>query len=179
MRAIFRAAVLSLVATTAVLMGTFVATPAYASTSICMEDGGLRIQLCIWQDTVVHYVVGGNEYVQVKDYRFRATNIGGRQVTMSGGYLRMLATVYGTCVSGCSGYRTGMVQQSTVSNPVSGRTYTLPVAWRNSVIRIDRGATNSVQAARADVKYYFRGAAKLYHSESLCTGTTTWGLCAN
>lgn len=160
-------------------LGGIVAMPdaAWASTSMCSEDGGYRVQLCIYQDASVDYMSGGSEYIQVVRYRFKVVNLDPHTTVINPGSLAMLATVDGYCVSGCSGYQRGQVARATVSGLVSGKVYTLNVPWKNATIRINDSDGNSVQAARADVHFYFRAKATTFASEPVCTGTTTWGLC--
>jgi hypothetical protein len=138
------------------------------SNGACFEDGGLRVQICIWQDVGTDYVSGAYNYLQVTDYRFTVKNIGGSQVSVTPGSLTMRATVYGPCVSGCGGYVTGTTSTRTVSGLVSGQTYTLAIPWKSATIKIHDG--NSIQAANAGMTYYFRGSKTSYQSPNLCIG---------
>jgi len=163
------------------LSGGFVAAvSADAQTSVCFDDGGGRVEVCIWQDTVTDYVSGDYEYVQVKDYRFRVRNLDSPQTTLTGGSMEELATVYGQCVSGCSAYRSGALVEQTVKSPVSGHVYTVPVPWKAAVVKIPiyGDTANAVQAARATIRYHWRGRAETFESPSLCTGETQLGICS-
>ena len=163
------------------LVGFVGVSTASASATNCTEDSGVRVEVCIIQDTSSDYISGGHEYVAVTDYRFTIKRIDTSQTTMDSGKLLMRATVYGTCVSACGSYQNGAKVTSTVTLPTNadaGKTYTLSIPWRGAVVKIDdTGATNAVQAANAALTFHFRGKSTTYQTPNLCTGATAAGIC--
>jgi hypothetical protein len=164
---------LAALAGAATLTMAILAPPAMAASvsSGCFSDGGVDVHVCIHMDGSDFSTGGDHEQLStnVTDYRITVTNVDPHDVVL--GSTLMRATVEGHCTSGCSKYQDDQVWTKTWT-PASGTVYKYAMPWKAASVDVDN-AGGGVQAANAEVHFFYRGKKTTFQTPNVCLGSIT------
>ena len=125
-----------------------------ASTSSCIDYGGIRVQICDWIN-YDYYISGGFKYVSISSVQNSA-----RKIDIQASLAKLSYTAYqlGQCGIGCTGTLNHQ-KSGSVTPPASGTVYTMSTGWAGQYQRVTPGTLFDIAGDKETLNYNWRGSS--------------------